>query len=65
MTVDRHQLDVVHGVIGEVRHGVPAALGQGPSVGGDMNPRAETWAGVADDNLLVPVLVRGSQLELK
>ena len=64
MAIDRYELDVVHGVIGQPLHGVPAALGQGPSVG-DRCQVSETGAGVANHNLLVPGLVGSGQLELQ
>ena len=65
VTVDCDKLDVIHGVIGQPLHGVPAALGQRASVCDNMSQVAESGACVTDDNLLVPVLVRGSQLKLK
>ena len=64
MAVDGNELDVVHGVIGQPLHCVPAALGQGPGVG-DRCKVPEGGAGVADHNLLIPGLVRGGQLELQ
>ena len=65
MAVDCNQLDVVHGVIGQTSHGVPAGVGQVPGVGGHRPQVVETGAGVTDHDHLVPSLVRGSQLELK
>ena len=64
VAIDRYELDVVHGVIGQPLHGVPAALGQGPSVG-HRGQVPEAGAGVTNHNLLVPGLVRSSQLELQ
>ena len=65
ITVDCDKLDVVHGVVGQLLHSVPAALGQWASIFSDMAYVAESGTCVADNNLLIPVLVRRSQLELK
>ena len=63
VAVDGYELNVVHGVICQPLHCVPAALGQGPGVR-ERGQVPEGGACVADHNLLVPGLVRSGQLEL-